>query len=87
MADVRCVPFLFAGLLERWGQKGPAEIAPKRRFTYRYFVWAGDAARALAESASGASVQSAETACGSRSRSMRGAMRCSTSSVSYGAMA
>lgn len=40
VADVRCVPVLFAGLLERWGQKGPAEIAPKRRFTYRYFVWA-----------------------------------------------
>lgn len=39
VADVRCVPILFAGLLERWGQKGPAEIAPKRRFTYRYFVW------------------------------------------------
>ena len=39
VADVRCVPVLFAGLLERWGQKGPAEIAPKRRFTYRYFVW------------------------------------------------
>ncbi len=40
VAEVRCVPILFAGLLERWGQKGPAEIAPKRRFTYRYFVWA-----------------------------------------------
>ncbi len=40
VADVRCVPILFAGLLERWGQKGPAEIAPKRRFTYRYFLWA-----------------------------------------------
>jgi 2-hydroxychromene-2-carboxylate isomerase len=39
VADVRCVPILFAGLLERWGQKGPAEIAPKRRFTYRQFVW------------------------------------------------
>ncbi len=39
VADVRCVPVLFAGLLERWGQKGPAEISPKRRFTYRYFVW------------------------------------------------
>jgi 2-hydroxychromene-2-carboxylate isomerase len=39
VAEVRCRPVLFAGLLERWGQKGPAEIAPKRRFTYRYAVW------------------------------------------------
>jgi 2-hydroxychromene-2-carboxylate isomerase len=28
-------PVLFAGLLNHWGQKGPAEIAPKRRWTYR----------------------------------------------------
>lgn len=28
-------PILFAGLLQRWGQKGPAEIEPKRRWTYR----------------------------------------------------
>ena len=28
-------PILFAGLLNHWGQKGPAEIAPKRRWTYR----------------------------------------------------
>lgn len=40
VAEVRCRPVLFAGLLERWGQKGPAEIAPKRRFTYRYACWA-----------------------------------------------
>lgn len=39
VADVCCRPVLFAGLLERWGQKGPAEIAPKRRFTYRYACW------------------------------------------------
>ena len=38
-AEVQCRPVLFAGLLERWGQKGPAEIAPKRRFTYRYACW------------------------------------------------
>jgi 2-hydroxychromene-2-carboxylate isomerase len=34
-----CKPVLFAGLLEHWGQLGPAEIVPKRRFTYRYTVW------------------------------------------------
>jgi 2-hydroxychromene-2-carboxylate isomerase len=34
-----CKPVLFAGLLEHWGQLGPAEIPPKRTFTYRYIVW------------------------------------------------
>ena len=34
-----CKPVLFAGLLQHWGQLGPAEIVPKRRFTYRYIVW------------------------------------------------
>ena len=40
-AEVRIVrrPVLFAGLLEHWKQKGPAEIAAKRRFTYRHVVW------------------------------------------------
>ena len=28
-------PILFAGLLRHWGQKGPAEIEPKRAWTYR----------------------------------------------------
>ena len=28
-------PVLFAGLLNHWGQKGPAEIEAKRRWTYR----------------------------------------------------
>jgi len=32
-------PVLFAGLLNHWGQKGPAEIAPKRRWTYRWCTW------------------------------------------------
>jgi len=36
---VVCKPVLFAGLLEHWGQLGPAEIPPKRAFTYRYTVW------------------------------------------------
>jgi 2-hydroxychromene-2-carboxylate isomerase len=32
-------PVLFAGLLQHWGQKGPAEMATKREFTYRQVVW------------------------------------------------
>ena len=34
-------PVLFAGLLEHWGQKGPAEVPPKRRWTYRWCTWSG----------------------------------------------
>lgn len=33
-------PVLFAGLLNHFGQKGPAEIAPKRLWTYRSTTWA-----------------------------------------------
>jgi 2-hydroxychromene-2-carboxylate isomerase len=32
-------PVLFAGLLKHWGQKGPAEIPAKRRWTYRWCEW------------------------------------------------
>lgn len=32
-------PVLFAGLLQHWGQKGPAEIEPKRAWTYRHVSW------------------------------------------------
>jgi 2-hydroxychromene-2-carboxylate isomerase len=32
-------PVLFAGLLAHWGQKGPAEIEPKRAWTYRQIAW------------------------------------------------
>lgn len=32
-------PVLFAGLLGRFGQKGPAEIEAKRRYTYRWCHW------------------------------------------------
>jgi 2-hydroxychromene-2-carboxylate isomerase len=38
-ARVRFRPVLFAGLLEANGQKGPAEIARKRIFSYRFLVW------------------------------------------------
>jgi 2-hydroxychromene-2-carboxylate isomerase len=36
---VRYRPVLFAGLLGRWGQKGPAEIEPKRAWTFRQVHW------------------------------------------------
>ncbi len=32
-------PVLLAALLSHWGQLGPAEIAPKREFTYRQVRW------------------------------------------------
>lgn len=32
-------PVLLAGLLKDWGQKGPAEIPPKRVWTYRSCLW------------------------------------------------
>lgn len=34
-------PLLFAGLLQAWGQKGPAEIEPKRAWTFRQVAWLG----------------------------------------------
>jgi 2-hydroxychromene-2-carboxylate isomerase len=37
--EIRYRPVLFAGLLNHWGQKGPAEMAPKRRYTYRWCHW------------------------------------------------
>lgn len=37
--DVELVPVLFAGLLRRWDNKGPAELPTKRLHTYRYCVW------------------------------------------------
>jgi 2-hydroxychromene-2-carboxylate isomerase len=37
--QLELVPVLFAGMLKHYGQMGPAEIAPKRRFTYRFVVW------------------------------------------------
>ena len=32
-------PVLFAALLQHWGQKGPAEIEPKRAWTFRHVSW------------------------------------------------
>ena len=32
-------PVLFAGILNHWGQKGPAELPTKRRYSYRWSHW------------------------------------------------
>lgn len=32
-------PVLLAGMLAHWGQKGPAEIEPKRAWTFRHVHW------------------------------------------------
>ncbi len=32
-------PLLLPGVLAHWGQKGPAEITPKRAWTYRQALW------------------------------------------------
>jgi len=37
--EIRLRPVLFAGLLNHWGQKGPAEITAKRIWTYRSCAW------------------------------------------------
>jgi 2-hydroxychromene-2-carboxylate isomerase len=37
--SVSYTPVLFAGLLKQHGQLGPAEIAPKRDWTYRQVLW------------------------------------------------
>ncbi|HXR59142.1 MAG TPA: 2-hydroxychromene-2-carboxylate isomerase [Burkholderiales bacterium] len=37
--DIEYRPVLFAGILKHWGQKGPAEMPTKRRYTYRWSHW------------------------------------------------
>ncbi len=37
--SVRYKPVLFAGMLKHHGQLGPAEITPKRDWTYRQVLW------------------------------------------------
>jgi 2-hydroxychromene-2-carboxylate isomerase len=37
--EIRYRPILFAQLLKTWGQKGPAEIEPKRAWTFRQVHW------------------------------------------------
>ena len=36
---VELKPVLFAALLDHFGQKGPAEVPAKRRWTYRWCTW------------------------------------------------
>jgi 2-hydroxychromene-2-carboxylate isomerase len=37
--ELEAMPVLFAALLDHFGQRGPAEIPSKRRFTYRFTLW------------------------------------------------
>ena len=37
--ELEPVPVLFAGLLNAWGTKGPAEVPSKRVWPYRYCTW------------------------------------------------
>jgi 2-hydroxychromene-2-carboxylate isomerase len=37
--EVEYRPVLFAAMLQQWGQKGPAEIEPKRAWTFRHVHW------------------------------------------------
>jgi 2-hydroxychromene-2-carboxylate isomerase len=37
--EVEIRPVLFAGLLKALGSKGPAEIEPKRQWTFRHVAW------------------------------------------------
>ncbi len=37
--EVQYRPVLFAALLNHWGQKGPAEVEPKRAWTFRHVAW------------------------------------------------
>jgi 2-hydroxychromene-2-carboxylate isomerase len=37
--EIRFKPVLFAGLLKHWDNKGPAEIAPKRTWTFEHCAW------------------------------------------------
>ncbi len=40
--EITPVPIVFGAILQHWGQLGPAEIPPKRRFVYRFFQWNAD---------------------------------------------
>ncbi len=40
--ELRPCPILFGALLQKWETRGPAEIAPMRRFTFRQVRWLAD---------------------------------------------
>ncbi len=42
VATIRQRPVLFAAMLTHWGGLGPAEIPPKRDWTYRHCTWLAD---------------------------------------------
>lgn len=42
LGELRCKPVLFAGLLNHFGNVGPAEIAEKRRVTFERVAWVAD---------------------------------------------
>lgn len=42
VAEIRPIPVLFAGLLDAFGGTGPAELAPKRLWTYRVCQYNAD---------------------------------------------
>ena len=37
--DIHFRPLLFVGLLRHFDNKGPAEIAPKRAWTFAHLAW------------------------------------------------
>lgn len=39
--EIEYVPVLFTGILKHWEHKGPAEIPPKRAYTYKEVTWLG----------------------------------------------
>ncbi len=41
--ELRPRPVLFAAMLNHWQTRGPAEIPPMRRFTFRHIRWLADA--------------------------------------------
>lgn len=41
---LRAKPILFAGLLNHWETKGPAEIEPMRQYTFRHVTWLAEQA-------------------------------------------
>lgn len=42
--SVNYKPVLFAGMLKHWGQLGPAEVPPKKAWTFRHVLWLGQQA-------------------------------------------
>ena len=40
--ELRPRPVLFAGMLQHWDTRGPAEIEPMRKYTFRHIRWLAD---------------------------------------------